>query len=390
MLYRETAAPGYEQVKKMALAFVDKMKVGDEPGAYKKEACETGPSTYGAYHGAVILSLFNELDKLGDDYIDRWAARINSLQCANGYYSNHAVNKDKARGVDELDSIWHFTRGMLWTLYILGRKPEKELTFLEPLLNKEAMYKYCKKYDWSNSWAAGNQICALSTAMFALRDFYGVPYVDEVLEYGMFPALEELLDPKTGYWGTQFGANLLNGQFGTIHVLPTYFAQGWEYRFLDKSVDSTLACQLPDGSFWPCGSDCPDFDGAYMLYNLNLLTDYKHEEMAAAARKYVEHAKMHFSPDGVGFTIHRTDSKPEQWQSRPHFIWVDGEKNAREEIRDEDPTRDRIMLGSWFYPQSLGLISGMLGDTGFEGPWHLTRGCLHECNVDVEPKIILK
>ena len=42
------------------------------------------------------------------------------------------------------------------------------------------------------------------------------------------------------------------------------------------------------------------------------------------------------------------------------------------------------MLGSWFYPQSIALITGILGDTGFEGPYRLTRGCLHECNVDVE------
>ncbi len=382
MIYNAHETEGYRQLKTMALAFVDSMKLGDEPGAYKKEACETAPSSYGMYHAAIIRSIFGELDNMGDADLDAWAERVNSLQCANGYFSNRAADRDRVRGIDELDSVWHFTRGMLWTLYVLGRKCEKDLTFLEPLLNKETMYRYCKKYDWSNSWAAGNQICALSTAMFALRDFYGVPYVDEVLEYGMFPALEELLDPKTGYWGCQYGADLLNGQFGTIHVLPTYFAQGWEYRFLDRSVDSTLACQRPDGSFWPCGSDCPDFDGAYMLYNLSRLTDYRREDVENAARLYLDHAKMHFGDDGVGFYIHRKDSRPEQWISRPHFIWKDGDTQAREEIRDEDPSRDKIMLGSWFYPQSIALVSGILGDTGFEGPYHLNHGCLHECNVD--------
>lgn len=385
MIYRREETEGYRQLKKMALAFVDAMKLGNEPGAYKKEAGETEASTYGAYHAAIILSLFDELKKNSQEDIDRWAMRINALQCGNGYFSNRPGDKNRARGIDSLDPVWHFTRGMLWTLYVLNRKPERELTFLEPLLNKETMYKYIKRYDWSNSWAAGNQICALTTAMLALRDFYHVPYVDEVLEYGMFPALEELLDPETGYWGCQFGAGLLNGQFGTIHVLPSYFAQGWEYRFLERSVDSTLACQNADGSFWPCGSDCPDFDGAYMLYNLSLLTDYRREDMEKAGRLYIQHAKQHFADDGVGFYIHRKDSKPEQWVSRPHFIWHEGESTARAEIRDEDPGRDKIMLGSWFYPQSLALISGMLGDTGFEGPWRLNRGCLHECNADMEP-----
>ena len=196
MIYREQPSPGYEQLKSMALAFVRRMKVGEEPGAYKKEACESGPSTYGAYHAAVILSLFGELDREGRENLDRWAERINALQCPGGYFSNRPGDAARRRGPDELDPVWHFTRGMLWTLYLLGRKPARTLDFLEPLLNKEAMYRYVKKYDWSNSWAAGNQICALSTAMFALRDFFGVPYVDEVLEYGMFPALEELLDPQ--------------------------------------------------------------------------------------------------------------------------------------------------------------------------------------------------
>ena len=385
MIYRKGETEGYLLLKKMALSFVEQMKVGEEPGAYKKEACETTPSTYGAYHAAIILSLFNELKKKDNQYLDLWAKRINKLQCANGYFSNRIEDQTRERGINELNSVWHFTRGMLWTLYVLGRKPEKELLFLDRFLNKETMYRYVKAYDWSNSWAAGNQICALSTAMFALRDFYQVPYVDDVLEYGMFPALEELLDEKSGYWGCQLGADLRNGQFGTIHVLPTYFMQGWEYRFPEQSVDSTLACQNPDGSFWPCGSDCPDFDGAYMLYNLSLLTDYRKEDMVKAAQSYLQHAKMHFSDDGVGFTIHRKDSLPVQWKSRPHFIWKDGEEKAREEIRDEDPSRDKIMLGSWFYPQSIALISGMLGNTGFEGPWKLTRGCLHECNVDEEP-----
>ena len=63
MIYRKGETEGYLLLKKMALSFVEQMKVGEEPGAYKKEACETTPSTYGAYHAAIILSLFNELKK---------------------------------------------------------------------------------------------------------------------------------------------------------------------------------------------------------------------------------------------------------------------------------------------------------------------------------------
>jgi len=43
-------------------------------------------------------------------------------------------------------------------------------------------------------------------------------------------------------------------------------------RAIDWNVDSTLACQLEDGSFWPGGSDCPDYDGVFMISNLAELT----------------------------------------------------------------------------------------------------------------------
>jgi hypothetical protein len=373
---------GYRRVKSAAVNFVRSMKAGAEPGVYRKDPTEPHASLYGSYHGSHILDIFGELEKLPSRDIDAWAGLVRAKQCDQGYFSNHEIDRHRRRGMNEMDPVWHFTRGMIWTLRVLGRKPEKELSFLDPFLDKKALYTYVKRYDWSNSWAAGNQICALSAALFALRDWYGVPYVDELLEEAMFPALEELLDSKTGYWGCQLGASLLNGQFGTIHVLPTYFTQGWEYRFLERSVDSTLACQLPDGSFWPCGSDCPDFDGAYMLYNLYRLTDYRKEDIEAAARRYLDHALMHLAPDGVGFLIHRKDSRPEQWKSRPHFIWEEGKDTTTEELRDEDPARTKLMLGSWFYPLSIALVSRIPSVEGFDGPYKLNRLSLHECNVD--------
>lgn len=372
---------GYRSVKSAALNFVQSMKIGDQPGVYRKDPTEEHPSMYGSYHAAHILDLFHCLQDYSKEDIDSWASLINSKQCEQGYFSNREKDRERKRDPNELEPIWHFTRGMIWGLRILGRKPERELSFIEPLLEKKTLYAYVKHYDWSNSWAAGNQVLALATVLMALRDWYHVPYIDELLEKAMYPALEELQDEQTGYWGTQYGASLLNGMFGTIHVLPIYFAQGWEYQFVERSVDSTLVSQLPDGSFWPCGSDCPDFDGAYMLYNLYQLTDYRKEDIEKAAQGYLQHALMHLSPDGVGFLIHRKDSLHEQWVSRPHFVWEEGKDTPTEELRDEDTKRSKIMLGSWFYPLSIALVSRIPTVKGFEGPYKLNRMSLHECTV---------
>lgn len=373
---------GYQTIKKISLRFVRTMKVGDKPGIYRKEAGDP-PGLYGSYHAAHILDLFGELEKFSDDEIESWADFFHQKQTKQGYYSNRPEDYLIERKMNELDPVWHATRGILWTLRKLHCKPTMNLTFLEPFLNANSLYKWVKSYDWSNPWASGNQILAAATALFALRDWFGVSCVDEVLETGMYPALEELLDVKTGYWGTQFGSDLAGGLFGTIHITPIYFSQGWPLRALERNVDSTLSLQYADGSFWPGGSDCPDFDGAYMIANLAALTNYRREDLVTAARKYIQHALMHQDPEGVGWLLHRRDSKPEDWRPRPHFIWVEGENKPRVELRDDDPDRTHIMLGSWFYPLSLALVSNMLGDTGFEGPYKLNRMSLHECNVFV-------
>ncbi|KAA0988786.1 hypothetical protein [Dyadobacter aurulentus] len=376
--------PGFERIKQTSLNFVNAMKIGDTPGIYRKEKGD-GESFYGSYHAAHILDLFGELPKFSDEEKAIWAQQFQDRQTDQGYFSSKKEDKTRFRTLEEMEPVWHYTRGNIWAMRVLGVKPEKEFAFLEPLLDAEKLYKWVKHYDWSNSWAAGNQVLAAATALVAARDWFGISEVDKVLEEGMYPALEELLDENTGFWGTQFGADLPNGLFGTIHVTPIYFAQGWPLRAVERNVDSTLACQLPDGSYWPGGSDCPDFDGAYMIANLAELTDYRRDDLIAAARLYLEHALKHEDPAGNGWLLHRIDSKPADWVPRPHWIWKEGGTNATAELRDEDPQRTHIMLGSWFYPLSIALISHFLGDTGYEGNYHFNSHSLHVCNVFNEP-----
>jgi len=371
---------GFERIKRTSLNYVRAMKIGDRPGIYRKEIAE-GESFYGSYHAAHILDLFGELSEIPLADREEWARQFQKRQTAQGYFSGKESDFSRVRSIEDMEPVWHYTRGNIWALRVLGVKPEREFSFLEPLMNVEALYNWVKHYDWSNPWAAGNQVLAAATALFAARDWFGRTEVDQIMKQGMYPALEELLDENTGFWGTQFGADLPNGLFGTIHITPIYFAQGWPLRGLERNVDSTLACQLSDGSFWPGGSDCPDFDGAYMIANLAALTDYRNEDLKAAARLYLAHALQHEDAAGNGWLLHRRDSAPHNWVPRPHWIWKEGETTATAELRDEDPERTHIMLGSWFYPLSIALISHFLGDTGYEGSYHFNSDSLHVCNV---------
>lgn len=372
--------PGYRRIKQSAMEYLHAMKLGDEPGRYRKEP--GGPeSFYGSYHGLQVLDLFGEVDALPTAAIDAWAERFHANQSPHGFFAADPAVRKEPWTIAEMEPHWHFTRGNLWSLRVLNRAPRHPLRFLEPLLDAKALYRWVRQYNWSNSWAAGNQVLACATALLASRDWFGATEVNQVLEQGLYPALEEVFDERTGFWGTQFGTDLPNGLFGTIHIAPIYFAQGWPLRALERNVDSTLSCQLADGSFWPGGSDCPDFDGAYMMSNLAELTDYRRDDLMAAARRYLEHALMHEDAHGCGWLLHRRGSTPQQWRPRPHWLWKPGAGNVTAEYRDEDPSRTHIMLGSWFYPLSIALIAHMLGDTGYEGPYRPNPMSLHQCNV---------
>lgn len=378
MFSYETA--GYQRVKQSALDFVLAMKVGEEPGRYRKEP-GGDESFYGSYHGLHILDLFGELDAMPAADLDTWAECFLSRQSEYGFFAADPAVRKQSLTLTDMESHWHFTRGNLWSLRLLNRPPRHPLRFIDPLLEPKNLYRWVKQYDWSNSWAAANQLLACGTALMAARDWFGASDVNRALELGMYPALEELLDEKTGFWGTQLGADLSNGLFGTIHVTPIYFAQGWPLRAVERNVDSTIACQLPDGSYWPGGSDCPDFDGAYMMANLAELTDYRREDLEAAARRYLQHALMHEDAGGCGWRLHRRDSVPSQWSPRPHWLWKPGATQVTAEYRDEDPNRTHIMLGSWFYPLSIALIAHLLRNTGYEGSYRPNPMSLHQCNV---------
>ncbi|MDZ7620419.1 MAG: hypothetical protein U1E05_25735, partial [Patescibacteria group bacterium] len=213
----EFETSGYARIKETSLRYVHGMKWGDQPGRYRKEP-GGDESFYGSYHGLHVLDLFGELAAFSPEDLDEWADYIRDDQSECGFFAGSADLRAQHPDLDGLEPFWHVTRGHLWALRVLDRAPRYPLHFVEPLLDAKRLYRWVKKYNWKNSWAAGNQVLACATALMAQRDWFGADQVNSVLEHGMYPALEELFDPETGYWGTQFGADLPNGQFGTIHI----------------------------------------------------------------------------------------------------------------------------------------------------------------------------
>src|SRR5690606_5156705 len=126
----------FERIKKVSLNFVDAMKMGDKPGVYRKEAGE-GESFYGSYHAAHILDLFGELDRFSAEEKAVWAENFIKRQTQQGYFSAKPEDAAQRLDIQQMEPYWHYTRGNIWALRILGLKPKHSLDFLEPLLDAD-------------------------------------------------------------------------------------------------------------------------------------------------------------------------------------------------------------------------------------------------------------
>jgi hypothetical protein len=124
---------------------------------------------------------------------ETWADYLRADQGPQGFFAADRDARARQLSVDDLEPFWHYTRGHLWALRILDRPPRHPLSFLEPLLESDALYRWVKKYNWANSWAAGNQVLAGATALFAARDWFGAAEVDRVMEQGMYPARTHIM-----------------------------------------------------------------------------------------------------------------------------------------------------------------------------------------------------
>ncbi len=126
--------PGYRRVKSSAVQFVHAMKLGPQPGHYRKEPGGQ-ESFYGSYHGLHILDLFGELDAFTEAELDTWADYFRENQSEHGFFTTDPDLRRRRLTLDAMEPHWHATRGHLWALRVLDRPPTFSLRFLEPLLD---------------------------------------------------------------------------------------------------------------------------------------------------------------------------------------------------------------------------------------------------------------
>jgi len=161
---------------------------------------------------------------------------------------------------------WMTTYFVLHALDALQEKPEYPLRFLDFLSGRESVYAWLDQLDWSNPWRESNRVMhLLSALLFRLKwqvDPAAADRYHDVLDW-----LDERQDPRTGLWGTEKGASLLNAVAGAYHFVPFYRYARRPVRAWSKIVDACLALQQEDGLFGPSpgGGACEDLDAIDLL-----------------------------------------------------------------------------------------------------------------------------
>ena len=252
------------QVRSEALAFVEKCRVGPAYGAYSNKPGEDA-SLYGSCYAAAVRYILGDLDITRDERA-QWFKSINSHQdTQTGAYNKGEPNL-------------HLFSWALRGLSCLGGKPRYPAVFQRQWDDPGALTKWLDSLDWNKPW--GTSIKAMHVGMPRASKGKNISAAEEAWLEAYFKWLEDNQDPQTGYWGTNFGADLGQGMGGTFHLLPIYYGQHRPIPNLRRIVDSTLSLQRENGCFM---GGYGDMDSLNMLRHAYEMDDYRRADIQHAA-----------------------------------------------------------------------------------------------------------
>jgi glycosyltransferase involved in cell wall biosynthesis/SAM-dependent methyltransferase len=248
----------------------------------------------------------------------------------------------------------------LHALDALDAKPRYPLQFLHDFSEKERMIQWLSDLDWKNPWRESNLVMHMLSALLFSLHWEGNPSAaaryHDVLDW-----LDARQDPRTGLWGTEQGASLLNAVAGAYHFIPFYRYARRPVRGWSKIVDACLELQNEDGLFAPSrgGGACEDADAIDLLCTAVRVTGLLRSEIRQALTRAFWAIWNMQRPDG-SFPYSNVDGdSPYLYSSWPAM-------EARVGGGD--------LWATWFRLCALHTIRALLGDDLPDlGPWTFRR-----------------
>ena len=162
------------------------------------------------------------------------------------------------------------------SLDALGEAAVHPLQFLAQFETPGAIAAWLDRLDWSNPWLESNRVMFVLAGLIHRAEKEG-DTAAPALYHQVLDWLDRAQDTKTGLWGTEQGASLLNAIAGAYHFVPFYEYVHRPVRSVSKIIDAALSLQQDDGLFGPGpgGGACEDLDVIDLLATLTKQFNYR-------------------------------------------------------------------------------------------------------------------
>lgn len=311
---KEEQISQWRHMKKKAIQYVFSLR-SPQPWKYSFSKMAKEEIAIASAVACLLLNFLKAQDSVSEKDRESW------LEYLLSFLGDQGVAQDPA-DLDfpsQLQPQWalaaHRTRHLAWAVEALGGTLKKPITLIEPFLEKNKIRAWLDDL-WSKPWpggfwAAGNWIMDMGVLLdLQHRHFNSLAALNGV--HDLLNGLNEKQDKSTGFW---FGPrdSLRTAMAGAMHIYPLYFAYGRRLSHLDKARDHTLSLQQKDGSFAEQsgigGSQCLDFDAAFILCNSFFLLEDKPPSIRAAALRLMESLKTVWKNDGAFADCHLKETR---------------------------------------------------------------------------------
>jgi len=291
-------------LRKRVLDWVESLRVkGGAYGAYRGSSEGSVPAgMYQSCYAALLRYYYRDLDRLSSSQRKEWVDHISGYQDpGSGWFNDPAIPffRTGKRGVEE---YFHQTSFADVALESLGARPRHPVRFLS--MSGQEHTTWLESLSWMNDpWMASVWLMMSTLLKVRRLEVEGAgPEAQRTWLDVVFAWLDRHQDPRTGFWSTDRGASLYQAFGAAFHHWVLYEQFDRPMQHLEKSIDNTLLMQRRDGH---CGrgSGQTDYDLAFGLYFLAKRSDYRKEEMLAAAARLLDAQFQVWNDDGGFYAL---------------------------------------------------------------------------------------
>jgi len=281
-------------VRENILNWLETLRVKEATYGTYKMSKSTDATLFSSCFAVFLRKLYGDLDTIPSDELVEWTTFIQNCQDEEtGLFVDPILKKEgkfeKKLGTNQGlgYTTWQSTAFCLSALNALNAEKIYPLWFLDAWKNAEKVELWLDSLNWKkNTWCNGNLAMFLGIALIHDMESTNSLKTRECVDH-FFKWHDKNQDPKTGFWGTNFGTPIDHGLFGAMHQYLLYYYLNRKINYMEKIIDNTLVLQQADGLFSTQGGGdgCMDLDAIDTLVNMHLLIDHKRPRIERAMKR---------------------------------------------------------------------------------------------------------